>query len=68
MSMATDSSHGVIMGKMFEHSSALIFDWIFFTLAGNENIHINISDEFKIWLDRPMTADRAALERLEKSP
>ena len=30
-----------------EHSSAYIFDWIFFILAGNEDIH-NISDEFEI--------------------
>ena len=57
MSMATDSSHGVIMRKMFEHFSAFLFDRIFFTLAGNENIHINISDEFEIQLDRPRTAE-----------
>ena len=29
------------------HSSAFIFDRIFFILAGNEDIH-NISDEFEI--------------------
>ena len=52
VSMATDSSHRVIMGKMLcVHSSAFIFDRIFFILAGNENIH-NISDEFEIWPDR----------------
>ena len=51
MSMATDSSHRVIMGKCYEHSSAVIFDRIFFILAGNENIH-NISDEFEIRPDR----------------
>ena len=34
-----------------EHSSAYIFDWIFFILAGNEDIH-NISEEFGIWPDR----------------
>ena len=51
VAMATDSSHRVIMGKCCEHSSAFIFDRIFFILAGNENIH-NISDEFEIRPDR----------------
>ena len=51
VSMATDSSHRVIMGKCCEHSSAFIFDRIFFKLAGNETIH-NISDEFEIRPDR----------------
>ena len=49
-SMATDSSHRVIMGKCV-HSSAFIFDRIFFILAGNKNIH-NISDKFEIRPDR----------------
>ena len=57
----------VIMGKCFEHSSALIFDRIFFILAGNENIH-NILDEFEIGEIGPRTAELAALEHLEKSP
>ena len=51
MSMATDSSHRVIMGKCCQHSSAFIFDRIFFILAGNENLY-NISDEFEIRPDR----------------
>ena len=67
MSMAMDSSHRVIMGKCCVHSSAFIFDRIFFILAGNENIH-NISDKFEIAKIGPRTADLAALERLEKSP
>ena len=50
VSMATDSSHRVIMGKMFEHASAFIFDQIFFILAGYENIY-NILYEFEIRLD-----------------
>ena len=41
--MATDSSHRFIMGKM----CTLIFDRIFFILAGNKDIH-NITDEFEI--------------------
>ena len=36
-SMATDSSHRVIMGKSCEHSSSSIFHWIFFILAGNKD-------------------------------
>ena len=35
VSMATDSYHRVIMGKCCDHSSAFIFDRIFFILAGN---------------------------------
>ena len=66
MSMATDGSHWVIMGKCCVHSSAFIFDRIFFILAGNEIIY-NIS-EFEIRPDRTRTVELAALERLEKSP
>ena len=51
VSMATNSSHRVIMGKCCVHSRAFIFDRIFSILAGNENIY-NISDEFEIRPDR----------------
>ena len=51
VSMATDSSHMVIMGKCCQHSSAFIFDRIFFILAGNKNIH-NISNVFEQGSDR----------------
>ena len=51
VSMSADSSHRVVMGKSCQHSSAFIFDRIFFILAGNENIY-NISDEFEIRPDR----------------
>ena len=51
VSMATDSSHRVIMGKCCQHSSAFIFDRNFFILAGTENI-LYISDEFEIRPDR----------------
>ena len=50
VSMETDSSHRVIMGKSCDHSRAFIFDWFFFLLAGNENNH-NISDGFEIQQD-----------------
>ena len=35
VSMATDSSNRVIMGKTFSH----VFDWILFILAGNCDMH-----------------------------
>ena len=41
-----------VMYNVLQHSSASIFDRIFFILAGNENIH-NISDEFEILFDQP---------------
>ena len=46
-SMATDSSNRVIIGKSCYHSSAFIFDRIFFILAGKED-NYKISDEFEI--------------------
>ena len=59
VSMATDSSHRVIMGVCCQHSSILIFDWIFFILADNEDNH-KISYVFEI-------QELAALECLKKS-
>ena len=50
VSMETDRSHRVIMGKACDHSSALIFDWISFILAGNEDDYKS-SDEFEIQSD-----------------
>ena len=60
-------NHRVIMGKCCVHSRAFIFDWIFFILAGNENIH-NISDGSKFGQIGPRTAELAALERMKKIP
>ena len=37
VSMETDSSHRVIMGKSCDHSSFFIFDWLFFIFAGNKD-------------------------------
>ena len=54
-------------GKCCVHSSAFIFDQIFFILAGNENIH-NISNEFEIRPDRTKDWELAALERMKKIP
>ena len=54
VSMATDSSHRVIMGKhLWPLDSAFIFDSIFLILAGNKDNH-NIADEFKFQPD-PIT-------------
>ena len=47
--MATDSSHRVIMGKRCCHFFLVVFDQIFFMLAGNEDMHE--SSEFKVWPD-----------------
>ena len=51
VSMATDSSHRVIMGKHGDHSSFFIFDWFFFILAGNKDNH-KISNGPEIRQDR----------------
>ena len=51
VSMATDSSHRVLMGKKRRHhvfSSA--FDRILFILAANDDMHEGL-DEFEIWPD-----------------
>ena len=47
VSMATDSSHRVIMGKT---TSSRYFDRILFILAGNDDMHESF-DEFEIWPD-----------------
>ena len=47
VSMATDSSHRVILGKICDHSSSFIFDFFFFILAGNKDNH-KISNGFEI--------------------
>ena len=51
VSMAKESSHKVITGKMLWPLYTLIYDWIFIILAGNEDNH-EISDEFEIRPDR----------------
>ena len=48
VSMATDSSHRVLIcGKSCDHSSSLIFDWFFFILAGIKDYY-EILDGFEI--------------------
>ena len=53
VSMATDSSHWVIMWKSCSHSSTFIFDRIFFILADNQGIYYiyYISYEFEFQPD-----------------
>ena len=51
VSMATDSSHSVIMGQWCCHFFSAVFDRIFFILAGNEDMHKN-SQEFDVRPDR----------------
>ena len=67
VSMATDSSHRVIMGKILWPFKFFIFDWFFFILAGNEDNH-KISNGFKFGKIGPGFHELIALERLEKSP
>ena len=61
VSMATDSSHRVIMGKCCQHSSAFIFDRIFFILAGKTAITLTppTADERPIY--RPIKCQILAL-------
>ena len=54
VSMATDSSHRVIMGKTASSRFLECFDRILFILAGKDNMHESL-DEFEIWPDS--TAD-----------
>ena len=69
VSMTTDSSHRVIMGKSCDHSSSFIVDW-FFILAGNDNNHNTFVSRmcWKFGKIQPGTYELAALERLGKSP
>ena len=50
VSMATDSSHRVIMGKTTSSRFLECIDWILFILAGNDDMHESL-DEFEIWPD-----------------
>ena len=50
VSMATDSSQRVIMGKTVHHVFSIAFDLILFILAGNDDMHESL-DEFEIWPD-----------------
>ena len=50
VSMATDNSHRVIMGKRCHHVFSNDFDRILFILAGNDDMHESL-DEFEIWPD-----------------
>ena len=49
VSMVTDRSHRVIMGKQSHHVLSNVFDRILFILAGNDNMHESL-DEFEIRL------------------
>ena len=50
VSMATDR---VTVGKTASHVFSYVFDWIHFTLAGNNDIHKSLN-EFEIWRDPTM--------------
>ena len=67
VSKATDSSHGVIMGKCCEHASTFIFyqSSSYLQVTRTTIISRTSSNFGQI---RPRTAELAALGRLEKSP
>ena len=50
VSMATDSSLRVIMGKRRHHVFWYVFDRILFILVGNDDMHDSL-DEYEIWPD-----------------
>ena len=50
VSMATESSHRVMMGKRCLHFFSAVFHPILFILAGNEDMHES-SDEFEFQPD-----------------
>ena len=50
VSMPTDSSHRVIMGKTTSSRFSNAFDRILFILAGNDDM-LESFDEFEIWPD-----------------
>ena len=56
ISMATDISHRIIMGKRRHHVFSAVFDRILFILAGNYDIHESLH-EFEIWPDPTPTTD-----------
>ena len=49
VSMATDTSYSVIMGKRRHHVFSNVFDWILLHTC-NDHIHESL-DEFEIWPD-----------------
>ena len=63
VSMATDSSHRVIMGKRRLHVFSNAFDRILFILAGNDDMHWMSS---KFGPIRPRTMELAAFECMKK--
>ena len=52
---------------MCEHSSTLMFDWIFFILAGNEDNH-KVSNEIKIRPDPTLDSGVSCPWASEKNP
>ena len=64
VSMATDTSHRVVMRKTVSSGFLKYFYQSFFILKGNGDMHKGLN-EFKIRSDRPWTTELAALERLK---
>ena len=66
VSMATDSSHMVIMEKTVLSLFLDCFSSDLFILAGNEDTHES-SEEFEFLPGRPLTKELAVLERQKQS-
>ena len=62
VSIATDSSHRVIIGKRRHHVFSNVFDRNLFILAGKDDMHESFG---RI---RPRTTELAAVERMKKIP
>ena len=65
VSMATDTSHWVIIGKILLALWRHHFYRIFFILASNQDIYIISRTSSNFSQIRPRTADLAAIERLK---
>ena len=66
VSMTTDNSHRVIMGKRRHHVLSNAFDRILSILSGNDDMRASMSSKFS--RIRPRTTELAALECMKKNP
>ena len=67
VSMATDSSHRVIMGKMASSRFSNGFDRILFILAANDDMRESLG-EFEIWPDLTIDYGVSCPWAYEKNP
>ena len=65
VSMATISSHRVIVGKTASSNSRMFLMGSFLILAGKDDMHESL-DEFEIWPDSTMDYGVSALQCMKK--